>query len=120
MKHVIRSCGTVRKNPGLTAESTQFIDTRGNLVPIKDTVVDGIVFRALRNGSDLEVATVSSVTLRSRVRLDIETDLTGSRGGPTGRLAESGLARSILDRAIKQNPEQEDALTRYYGLVNRL
>ena len=120
MKHAISSCGTSRKNPNLTAESTEFLDTHGHLVPIKDPTVEGIVFRALRNGNDLEIATVSSITLKKRVRLDIEIDLRRSRGGPGGRLVNSDLARTILDRAIKRNPEQEDTLTRYYGLVERL
>jgi hypothetical protein len=120
MNHATSFCGTVRKNPGLTAEATHYVDTHGNLVSIRDPGVDGIVFRTLRNGGDLEVATVSSVTLKNRVRLNIEKDLKGSRGGPGGRSVENELARTILDLAMKRNPGQEAALTKYYGLLGRL
>jgi hypothetical protein len=119
MNHAISACGTTRKNAALTADSTHFVDAKDNLVQIKDPSVDRIVFRALRNGNDLEIATVSSVTLTRRILLDLRNDLNGSRGGPRGKPVEDSLAKKILDRSTRSNPQQRKLLAKYYTMIGR-
>src|SRR4051812_35664398 len=109
--YVFKRLGKLSLNAALPANATHYRGTDGARKPIyAGRPGEVVLYYLVGDHKDLHLARVGSTKLGSPMPLDLARHLGGKLPGPNGKAIAAAVAQTVLEDAIKANPDQRSAL----------